>query len=93
MTQTFNISIHAPRKGRDFDIKTGKQMNVEISIHAPRKGRDVDETIRKIMLHPFQSTRPARGATKSKKPEPKSVKFQSTRPARGATVIFPWDSL
>ena len=37
-----NISIHAPREGRDL-TDTIKNIDKIISIHAPREGRDVPE--------------------------------------------------
>ena len=41
----------------------------------------------------FQSTRPARGATKVASARMGSVQFQSTRPARGATGVLPRERL
>ena len=58
----FDISIHAPREGRDF-IPDGGFSPTKISIHAPREGRDCSAA-QWACSHPiFQSTRPARGAT------------------------------
>ena len=59
-----------------------------ISIHAPREGGDYFATDPREPDARFQSTPPARGATRGlakieKTPEPI---FQSTPPARGATV-------
>ena len=59
------ISIHAPREGRDvLDLRILKP-RVDISIHAPREGRDFFITSQHCSLIRFQSTRPARGATKT----------------------------
>ena len=35
-----DISIHAPREGRDGDDALGTVLYEQISIHAPREGRD-----------------------------------------------------
>ena len=58
-----NISIHAPREGRDYGGLRVVLHVHKISIHAPREGRDpgIAGLTRKDMV--FQSTRPARGAT------------------------------
>ena len=57
------ISIHAPRTGSDFSGKVIYQ-HILISIHAPRTGSDpsADAVWRTVV--PFQSTLPARGATR-----------------------------
>ena len=57
----YNISIHAPRAGRDSDTIGHYGCHV-ISIHAPRAGRDHAESC-DIHVLIFQSTRPVRGAT------------------------------
>ena len=58
------ISIHAPRTGSDAKGEYTCRCPSHISIHAPRTGSDAmgftDGYIRKV----FQSTLPARGATK-----------------------------
>ena len=57
-----------------------------ISIHAPREGRDLPRSANHFAILPFQSTRPARGATSvSVSVGLPILIFQSTRPARGAT--------
>ena len=59
-----------------------------ISIHAPREGRDVGRaTVERVCVE-FQSTRPARGATRARKTRASGKRFQSTRPARGATTMW-----
>ena len=40
ISPTLNISIHAPREGRD-PAEPASDAPAEISIHAPREGRDV----------------------------------------------------
>ena len=57
------ISIHAPREGRDAVGLTNYSYS-HISIHAPREGRDVFPSFVCAIISQFQSTRPARGATK-----------------------------
>ena len=57
------ISIHAPRTGSD---EGGRRFirGQGISIHAPRTGSDVVGHAQKVFALAFQSTLPARGATK-----------------------------
>ena len=58
------ISIHAPREGGDY-VKGNPDYETKISIHAPREGGD-EETLAKSQSYmEFQSTPPARGATKT----------------------------
>ena len=57
-----NISIHAPRAGRD-DFLSGFGSAGTISIHAPRAGRDQEGKQAYGSNEQFQSTRPVRGAT------------------------------
>jgi len=58
-----DVSIHAPRAGRDA-LRAVRAALRGVSIHAPRAGRDqaIDIVTREVL--PFQSTRPARGATR-----------------------------
>ena len=56
-----------------------------ISIHAPRTGSDRNMAVRAYPEKIFQSTLPARGATRSATRSSSSLTFQSTLPARGAT--------
>ena len=58
-----------------------------ISIHAPREGRDPNAFCKFSFCPIFQSTRPARGATKVCEDWANLLIFQSTRPARGATGV------
>ena len=57
------ISIHAPREGGDIREHAGRHLD-DISIHAPREGGDQLLHGRGALLARFQSTPPARGATK-----------------------------
>ena len=57
------ISIHAPRTGSD-KANGHSQFKQSISIHAPRTGSDVVGHAQKVFALAFQSTLPARGATK-----------------------------
>ena len=56
------ISIHAPRVGRDGRSQKPFRGRV-ISIHAPRVGRDANNAYKTAGLSAFQSTRPVWGAT------------------------------
>ncbi len=59
----------------------------DISIHAPRTGSDMSPSARGCQTNVFQSTLPARGATRRSTPTSSRWKrFQSTLPARGATM-------
>ena len=57
-----------------------------ISIHAPRTGSDAAKSSRRAASRQFQSTLPARGATRTVTHKRRRERFQSTLPARGATV-------
>ena len=57
-----DISIHAPRVGRD-SCKVVVAPIPSISIHAPRVGRDESGNSASAVLKKFQSTRPVWGAT------------------------------
>ena len=57
------ISIHAPREGSDESI--GETLGqLRISIHAPREGSDGCARCKVLERAGFQSTLPARGATR-----------------------------
>ena len=58
-----------------------------ISIHAPRTGSDMMRVISHFSSV-FQSTLPARGATRWTIKNTRLEKFQSTLPARGATPLL-----
>ena len=57
------ISIHAPRTGSDREY-AASVTETEISIHAPRTGSDFAAASSAVALSQFQSTLPARGATR-----------------------------
>ena len=61
--KTIFISIHAPRTGSDERLAALSDM-LEISIHAPRTGSDSKIFTFRIAQILFQSTLPARGATR-----------------------------
>ena len=73
-----------PRGGRRGDAPVADAY-AGISIHAPREGGDLVSTICSPQSSQFQSTPPARGATKRMGPHGARLPFQSTPPARGAT--------
>ena len=83
------ISIHAPRTGSDRRYAAAGCEMIEISIHAPRTGSDRAGTFQPVTNSPFQSTLPARGATRRWRGRRKRKIFQSTLPARGATTLSP----
>ena len=63
MDRDHRISIHAPRTGSDAQSRN-PQRNRGISIHAPRTGSDANGSSVLLMDSEFQSTLPARGATR-----------------------------
>ena len=82
-----DISIHAPRAGRDNSGSSGWQLADDFNPRAPCGARPrftwpagYDTT--------FQSTRPVRGATLLSVLVYLIIIFQSTRPVRGATLLF-----
>ena len=58
-----DISIHAPRTGSD-QLFLQPPMHQRISIHAPRTGSDASQGYAAVLQQIFQSTLPARGATR-----------------------------
>ena len=80
------VSIHAPRAGRDAE-RYWASLNPDVSIHAPRAGRDPPTWAAEAWACMFQSTRPARDATRYRRRARFSTRFQSTRPARDATPV------
>ena len=80
-----DISIHAPREGRDQEPARAEPELRHFNPRAPRGARPM-QTRTKLPKEPFQSTRPARGATLTVLlVRCVLLIFQSTRPARGAT--------
>ena len=61
-----NVSIHAPREGRDLVATNTTATRKPVSIHAPREGRDGSATRVADIRARFQSTRPVKGATLGK---------------------------
>ena len=59
------ISIHAPRTGSDRAVPGDVQRAGGISIHAPRTGSDEMPSSSIWAMPLFQSTLPARGATRT----------------------------
>ena len=58
------ISIHAPRTGSDLPVGSLHRVHALISIHAPRTGSDLSQDTSSHAPPLFQSTLPARGATR-----------------------------
>ena len=85
LSSILDVSIHAPREGRDANFKVGSRSS-RVSIHAPREGRDSPFLMLSLFSVMFQSTRPAKGATNHPHDHDMAeMMFQSTRPAKGAT--------
>ena len=79
----WDVSIHAPRAGRDIAAsRTWQQRSFQST--RPARGATMQLEWCRIVIA-FQSTRPARGATYSFRELRSILWFQSTRPARGAT--------
>ena len=80
-----NFNPRSPHGERRCAISFAKNLE-KISIHAPRTGSDNLPHVGKNTVGEFQSTLPARGATRY----PSFIwlvhQFQSTLPARGATL-------
>ncbi len=80
-----NVSIHAPRAGRDRNTLALHVSICSFNPRAPRGARHQSQSVAP-QQDTFQSTRPARGATGSAAKSISRIMFQSTRPARGATM-------
>ena len=87
------ISIHAPREGGDIMAVLAQYIRMQISIHAPREGGDLLSQSGPRNYPVFQSTPPARGATRECLHAGNALAFQSTPPARGATLLCYCNSL
>ena len=83
-SQHFNP--RSPHGERPADLCCGF-IRQAISIHAPRTGSDKFRGIDDVMNALFQSTLPARGATRTGIAIMAATGFQSTLPARGATYL------
>ena len=80
-----NISIHAPRAGRD-PYHPVVLVDHHISIHAPRAGRDrPDPADRRSHLY-FNPRAPCRARQAKLAAYYHGIVFQSTRPVQGATA-------
>ena len=81
-----NISIRAPRAGRDLNFTAGFLMRMDFNPRAPCGARLIEahtDTVDGL----FQSARPVRGATiAGARLVRKPAVFQSARPVRGATA-------
>ena len=80
------ISIHAPRTGSDPCRTSSKAGYPYFNPRSPHGERHVLQFLLPI-INVFQSTLPARGATRRKRYPTQEQEFQSTLPARGATVL------
>ena len=77
------ISIHAPRTGSDQNIRRCGAAIKFISIHAPRTGSDAAFHAQRIAAHLFQSTLPARGATRHVRACPRRPRHFNPRSPHG----------
>ena len=82
------ISIHAPRTGSDICCNIFAIYFDNFNPRSPH-GERLPYNFGFVLLRVFQSTLPARGATKFNSSNVQGQLFQSTLPARGATPI-PW---
>ena len=78
-----NISIHAPREGRDYVSDYGFQPRFHISIHAPREGRD-HTTIHVSKLLPISIHAPREGRDVVQGGIPSLSLYFNPRAPRGA---------
>ena len=80
-----NISIHAPRAGRDSGARAAGRELSAISIHAPRAGRDLTVRLSAALgVISIHAPRAGRDLTANIRAHTLAI-FQSTRPVRGAT--------
>ena len=82
---TTNFNPRTPRGVRRYPTSP-RRISCTISIHAPREGCDSTNATFAQFQMIFQSTHPARGATRSGFFGLNTEQFQSTHPARGATT-------
>ena len=79
-----SVSIHASRAGRDHGPDPARRDGVRFNPRVPRGTRPARRTVM-MRAYRFQSTRPARDATRVDRRNGGGEMFQSTRPARDAT--------
>ena len=79
------VSIHAPRAGRDAGALVAAHAAV-VSIHAPRAGRDVLDSLAHLLARVSIHAPRAGRDLDVRVQEVELMQFQSTRPVRGATV-------
>ena len=80
------ISIHAPREGSDQRLAGLRHPDI-ISIHAPREGSDAGSLASEYFSVRFQSTLPARGATKARSSRPCSTPISIHAPREGSDCL------
>ena len=78
-----HISIHAPREGGDPDTRPLTMAAIIISIHAPREGGDLVGLCCANGHGTFQSTPPARGATRIPCTNNRSISISIHAPREG----------
>ena len=81
------ISIHAPREGGDQTAKDADAAT-DISIHAPREGGDPKISKPTANSGKFQSTPPARGATRLDHRYSFRTWYFNPRPPRGGRLLL-----
>ena len=79
----YRISIHAPARGGDCQCSGGWYSWPVISIHAPREGGDYDVIFLDEATQLFQSTPPARGATRRRDRRPRDLVISIHAPREG----------
>ena len=83
------ISIHAPRVGRDVGLSR-PTIALYISIHAPRVGRDPYNRAARKPRRNFNPRAPCGARLISSRVVSCHIAFQSTRPVWGATAAIRW---
>ena len=78
------ISIHAPREGSDDRQPADDHSRFRISIHAPREGSDILRLCAAPLIKQFQSTPPARGATRRNRTGPQRQQISIHAPREGS---------
>ena len=85
LLECINISIHAPRMGRDLIQLRINLFELGISIHAPRMGRDKSLTSSWTDIEYFNPRAPYGARPADTVVRTRAELFQSTRPVWGAT--------